>query len=138
MLRRTFVALVLCAIVAVPSVAFAGSYLNSAALLLDTSRAERDMVSPRSRDLELLRLVYEIARARTDVARTMNVPKEVGNAHPHLLLVLENSERAYLAALKGNFAKFVDHISRARAEERTFRAIISKLGYTLPKTTTQP
>ena len=92
------------------------------------------MVRPRSRDRELLRLVHAIAQVRAEVARTMEVPKEVADAHPHLLLVLEHSERAYFAAINSNYAKFVEHIVRARAEDRTFRAIISKLGYTLPRT----
>jgi len=139
MVRRVFLAsLVVCSAICVAPVAFAGSYLNRAALLLDTSRAERDMVRPRSRDRELVRLVHGIARARAQHARDMDVPKAVGDAHPHLLLVLENCERAYAAALEGSFEKFVEHIVRARAEDHTYRAIIAKLGYTLPRTATRP
>jgi hypothetical protein len=112
--------------------AWAGSYLNRAALLLEGSRAERDMVLPRYDDKELIRLVHPIAEARTRSARAMQVPKAVTTAHPHLLLVLENCERAYAAALEGNHEKFVEHILRARAEDKTFRALLEKLGYSLP------
>jgi hypothetical protein len=112
--------------------ASAGSYLNRAALLLEGSRAERDMVLPRYGDKELVRVVHSISEARTTAARGMQVPKAVISAHPHLLLVLENCERAYAAALEGNHEKFVEHIFRARAEDKTFRALIQKLGYTLP------
>ncbi len=114
--------------------AWAGSYLNRAALLLDGARADRDMVRPRAKDKELVRMVHQIAQVRTRVARNMKVPASVAAAHPHLLLVLENCERAYDAALKGKMEKFVRHIVRARAEDRTFRAIVVKLGYTMPKT----
>jgi hypothetical protein len=114
--------------------AWSGSYLNRAALMLDGSKAERDMVAPRSDDKELVEMVYAIAQARTAAARRMTVPKAVASAHPHLLLVLENSERAYEAALADESEKFVQHLARARAEDKTFRALIAKLGYTLPKT----
>ncbi len=135
MIRRFVVALLVSLpLVLLCSVAWSGSYLNRAALLLEGSRAERDMVLSRSTDKELLRVVHGIAEARSRTARTMEVPKSVVPAHPHLLLVLANSERAYAAALDGNHEKFVEHILRARQEDKTFRAIVSKLGYTLPPT----
>src|SRR5690606_29640918 len=103
-------------------------------LLLDTSRAERDMVMPRTHDEELVRVVHAVAQARARVARSMHVPKQVVGAHPHLLLVLENSERAYAAALDDNHSKFLEHIFRARTEDQVFRTLVEKLGYTLPRT----
>jgi len=132
--RLLVVLLVTLPLVLLASHAWSGSYLNRAALLLEGSRAERDMVLPRSNDKELLRVAHGIAQARARTARTMAVPKSVVAAHPHLLLVLANSERAYAAALDGNHEKFVEHILRARQEDKTFRAIIVKLGYTLPPT----
>ena len=111
---------------------WSGSYLNRASLLLEGARSERDMVWPRHTDKELMRLVHDIARARTESARLTEVPKSVAPAHPHLLLTLENCERAYAAALAGSHEKFVEHILRARREDKTFRALIQKLGYTLP------
>ncbi|MBW2458866.1 MAG: hypothetical protein JRI68_30480, partial [Deltaproteobacteria bacterium] len=115
-MKRRFlvVLLVTLPLLLLSSSAWSGSYLNRAALLLEGSRAERDMVLPRSNDKELVRVVHGIAQARAREARTMGVPKSVVAAHPHLLLVLENSERAFAAALDGNHAKFVDHILRAR------------------------
>lgn len=117
-----------------PVGAWAGSYLDRAALLLDGSQAERDMVRPRVRDQELVELAHRIARARTDSARHMKIPAVVASAHPHLLLVLENTEQAFAAAREKDYEKFVIHIQRARAEDSTFRALIQKLGYTLPPT----
>jgi hypothetical protein len=111
---------------------WAGSYLNRAALLLDGARIERDLVRPRGEDRHLLLLVHRIAQARTQAARDMEVPKSMSGAHPHLLLVMENTERAYAAALDGHREKFAEHIVRARQEDKTFRAIVAKLGYTLP------
>ena len=62
----------------------------------------------------------------------MIVPAQVAKAHPHLLLVLENSERAADAASEGNFKKFMEHLNTAREEEKTFRSVLGELGYTLP------
>ncbi len=109
----------------------AGTYLDGAALLLGAARIERDAVRAKSNDKELVRMVLAIAKARSDAAREMTVPKSVAAAHPHLLLVLENCERAYAAALAGHSAKFVEHIERARSEDATFRAVVRDLGYTL-------
>jgi hypothetical protein len=133
MLRRVFLAFAFALPLLLASAsAWAGSYLNRAAILLEASRAERDMALPNYNDKELIRLVQEIAEARTRSARATQVPKAVASAHPHLMLVLENCERAYSAALDGQHDKFVDHILRARAEDKTYRALLSKLGYSLP------
>jgi hypothetical protein len=132
--RRFAIALASAPLLLFCRTSWAGSYLIRAALLLEAARAERDMALPRFRDKELLRMLYGIARARTDSSRDMDVPKVVAPAHPHLLLVLENCERAYAAALDGSHEKFVEHILRARVEDKTFRAILDKLGYTLPNT----
>lgn len=133
MLRRIVLSLLIALPVFLSSpAAWSGSYLNRAALLLDQSRDERDMVLPRPNDEELVRLVHGVAEARARVARKMEVPKVLAHAHPHLLLVLENSERAYAAALEGDHQRFVQHILRARTEDKTFRALVERTGYALP------
>ena len=69
-------------------------------------------------DEELLRLVHAVAQARAKSASKMDVPKVIAHAHPHLLLVLENSERAYQAALDGNHQRFVEQSLRALGASR--------------------
>lgn len=120
------------ALVAVPS-ARAGSYLDRAALLLDEARKEGDMLQPRMHDKELVHLVKSLAEVRVRVARKMEVPAAIAKAHPHLLLVLENAERAANAASDGNFKKFMEHLNVARDEERIFRAVVAELRYALPE-----
>lgn len=133
MIRRLFALLAfLIAVFAIVPAAWAGSYLDRAALLLDESRREGDMLQPRTNDRELVLMVKTLAEARAKVGRKMEVPLPVGKAHPHLLLVLENFERAVSAAADGNFKKFMEHLSAARDEEKNFRAIIAELKYTLP------
>lgn len=117
--------------------AWAGSYLDRAALLLDEARKEGDMLQPRTFDKELVLVVKTLAEARARVGRKMEVPAAVTKAHPHLLLVLENYERAASAAEDGNFKKFMEHLNTARDEDRNFRAIMRELGYTLPDVNTK-
>ena len=116
-------------------IAWGGSYLDRAALMLDEARREGDMLQPRTFDKEMVLVVKTLAEARAKVGRKMEVPAAVVRAHPHLLLVLENCERAADAAEEGNFKKFMEHLNTARDEEKTFRALISELGYTFPELT---
>jgi hypothetical protein len=133
MIRRHFALLAFSFAVLVAAPARAGSYLDRAALLLDEARREGDMLQPRTNDKEMVLIVKALAEARAKVGRKMEVPAAVVRAHPHLLLVLENCERAADAASEGNFKKFMEHLMAARDEERTFRALVAELGYTLPE-----
>ncbi|MDI3283192.1 hypothetical protein [Polyangium sp. 15x6] len=137
MRRIALAVLVTLALVFTVLPAWAGSYLDRAALLLDGARKEGDMLQPRTFDKELVLVVKALAEARARVGRKMEVPAAVTKAHPHLLLVLENYERAASAAEDGNFKKFMEHLTTARDEDRNFRAIIRELGYTLPDVNTK-
>jgi len=131
--RRLFLALALSSAVLVAAgPAWAGSYLDRAALLLDQGKKEGDMLFPRTHDKELTELVRTLAEVRLRVARRMEVPVAIAKAHPHLLLVLENYERAADAAHQGNFKKFVQHLNAARDEERIFRNVVAELGHAVP------
>jgi hypothetical protein len=133
MIRRLVAVLAFAAVAfALVPAAWAGSYLDRAALLLDEARKEGDMLQPRTHDKELVILVKALAEVRAKMARKMEVPPAVAKAHPHLLLVLENCERAASAAHDGNFKKFMEHLNTARDEDRLFRTIIADLGYALP------
>ncbi len=117
--------------------AWAGSYLDRAALLLDEARKEGDMLQPRTFDKELVLVVKALAEARARVGRKMEVPAAVTKAHPHLLLVLANYESAASAAEAGNFKKFMEHLHTARDEDRNFRSILRELGYAVPDINTK-
>src|SRR5690606_3861410 len=93
--------------------AWAGSYLNRAALLLTQAGDDADYLRAKLTDRELARVVHRLAVARLDAAGSMQVPKEVALAHPHLLLVLENYERAADAAKEGQLQRFVVYHQRA-------------------------
>lgn len=111
---------------------WAGSYLNRAALLVFQASQEADYLRTRLGDRELARVVHEVAEARLRAAGRMEVPKEVALAHPHLLLTLENSERAMEAAAEGEHGRFLVHVRRAREEELVLRSVLKQLGWPLP------
>lgn len=113
-------------------VAEAGSYLSRAQLLLAQGRTESDFLRQRFGDKELSRIVLRMTKARVEAAGTMMVPKEVVQAHPHLLLVFENYERAADAAVALAPERFLTYSQRAQDEERTFRAVLKQLGWDLP------
>jgi hypothetical protein len=115
------------------SSAWAGTYLNSAALLLSQGSKEGDYLRAHIGDKELAELIHKLSNARLEAAKGMLVPKEVVQAHPHLLLVLENYERAADAATRGEAEKFLVYQQRARDEDRTFRGVLKQFGYVLPE-----
>jgi hypothetical protein len=132
--RRRFLAVSLSsAALVVSGSAWAGSYLDRVALLIHESDSDSDYLRARLTDKELARVIHAMAEARVDAASTMMVPKEVANAHPHLLLVLENHERAANAAKEGNAQRFLVYRERARDEERILRGVLKQLGFPLPE-----
>jgi hypothetical protein len=119
-------------LVLAPARAWAGSYLNRAALLVHQAASDADYLRVRVTDRELATVIHKLAVARVEAAGGMQVPPEVAQAHPHLLLVLENYERAADAAKDGKTQRFVIFQLRARDEERTLRGVLKQLGWSLP------
>ncbi len=113
--------------------AFAGSYLDRAALLVHESATASYFLRKRLYDLESAKLVHGLALARVQFASAMDVPAEVQQAHPHLLLMLENHERAAAAAVERRASDFLRAHSLALDEQGLFVTILKHLGWTLPK-----
>jgi len=128
--RRCFAAAVALLCFA-PTRAYAGSYLDRIGLLVRQARGESDYLEYRLGDKDLAELIHRLATARLAAARDMLIPKEVVQAHPHLLLMLENCERAADAAEAGERTRFVTFQRRARDEEQMFRSIMRQLGFPL-------
>jgi hypothetical protein len=88
--RRPFPALVIGLVsafsLAWASAAWAGTYLDTAGLLLDENRRSQAFVQAHLPDLKLADAAHQLAEARVKTARTVFVPKDVERAHPHLML----------------------------------------------------
>ncbi len=115
------------------SPALAGSYLDRVALLLHQAGRDSDYLRERLSDKELAEVIHQLAAARVSAATKMQVPKEVALAHPHVLLVLENYERAADAAVSGQAQRFLTYHLRAREELRVLLGVLKQLGWELPK-----
>jgi hypothetical protein len=131
--RRSALFAILMVLLLATSAAWAGTYLNSAALLLAQANSEGDYLRAHINDKDLAELIHNLADARLQAAKNIIVPKEVIQAHPHLLLVLENYERAADAATRGESEKFLVYQQHARDEDRTFRGVLKQFGYALPE-----
>ena len=112
--------------------ASAGTYLSTAALLLDETRRSDEWMQWHYGDTNLADILHQLSEARVKCGRKLLVPKEADRAHPHLLLALEASERAMAAALDGESKHFLKLVAQALEEERTFRAILSQQNLSLP------
>lgn len=132
--RRHFgLATVSVAVVLVGKPAQAGSYLDRASLLVAQAMQESAYLRRKLYDRELARLIHRLAKARLEAGRQMLVPPEVVQAHPHLLLMLENCERASEAAVAREAREFLKHLQAARDEEELFRVVLKQLGWSLPR-----
>jgi hypothetical protein len=131
--RALSVVLALSLTFALPRVARAGTYLDTAALLLDENKRTSAFVQAHLPDVKLAETAHQLADGRVKTARTVFVPKDVERAHPHLLLVLELSERALDAAAAGEPLKFLRLLAQSREEERTFRAILGQQKLIVPE-----
>jgi hypothetical protein len=113
--------------------AFAGSYLNRVAILVVSASRESEYLRGRVNDKDLAELMHAVALARLEAASRMQVPKEVVQAHPHLLLILQNYERSADAASEGHSERFLIYQQRARDEEVILRGVLKQLGWALPE-----
>lgn len=130
--RRAFLLLAGLAPLLSAATAEAGSYLTRAAMLVVQASRESEYLRGRVNDKDLAELVHQVAIARLEAASRMNVPKEVVQAHPHLLLTLENYERSADAAVQGHDDRFLVYQQRARDEEGILRGVLKQLGWALP------
>ncbi len=131
MIRFICLALAVAALI-VTRPAQAGTYLASAALLLDETKRSDEWMSWHYGDTNLADVLHQMSEARVKVGRKLLVPKEADRAHPHLLLALEASERAMAAAQEGEAKHFLKLVAQALEEERAFRAILGQQNITLP------
>jgi hypothetical protein len=133
MKRRLFPLQLIGAVLLVSRQGWAGTYLDRAALLVSAADEELGYLRRKANDLDMARMIHRVAVARLAAASEMAVPPEVVQAHPHLLLLLENCERAANAVIEKRAEQFQKFLRLAREEEELFRAVLRHLGWTLPR-----
>lgn len=131
-MRRWLTLVLFLAIFTLPRLAWAGPYLNTAAMLLREGFQACDWVRVNLDDKQLAGYAQQVARTRVDVASKMVVPDEVRQAHPHLLLALAAQERALDAAINGRVAVFLSQVQVARGEKKTLDSVLKSANLSLP------
>lgn len=96
-------------------------------LLLDWLRRSMMWADMNRRSEALCAMGHEIAEEHVRIASRMTPPTAWRLVHPHLVLVAENTERAFDACSRAEITRFRVHIAQARTELRTLEGILVHL-----------
>lgn len=108
-------------------------YLAEAAMVLEGTRRTLLWAEKYPADAELARFAHPVAERYVESVGRMTPPKELRHVHPHLLLIVENVERALAAAAAENLRGFRKRTRVVREERRTLEGILRHLKIRLPE-----
>jgi len=108
-------------------------YLTQLAFVLEGARRVVVFGEAHSGDTELSRFIYPLAEHYVEMAGRMTPGERLKIVHPHLLLVVENVERAFSAAREGDHHAFRQHVRTIREELSTLDAVLRHLKVRLPE-----
>jgi hypothetical protein len=108
-------------------------YLSQLALLVEGSRRLVAFGEGHVDDRDLLKFAHPLAERYVEMANHMLPPPKVVVAHPHLMLVVENLERAVDAAASGDAATYQKRMRIARDELANLEAVLKQLKLRLPE-----
>lgn len=96
-------------------------------LLLDWLRRSLTWAEMNRRSPALCEMGHRIAEQHVEITSRMIPPAPWRLVHPHLVLVAENTERAFDACSRGEIARFRESVAQARSELRTLEGILLHL-----------
>ncbi len=111
-------------------------YLTELALLLEGARrllAYSDAHGEDHADPELARFAYPLAERYVEMASRMLPSPKLSVVHPHLLLVMENLERALDAAAAAEASSYQRRMRIAREELANLEAVLKQLKLRIPE-----
>lgn len=109
------------------------TYLVELALTLEGARRLVLWVETHPNDPDFARFAYPLAERYVEMAGHMTPSKKLTTAHPHLLLVVENVERALDAAGQGDLAAFRQRMRTVREELSILDNVLKQLKLKLPE-----
>lgn len=109
------------------------NYLAELALLLEGARRLIAFCEGNLDDRELAKFAQPLAERYVEMANHMLPSAKLVVAHPHLLLVVENLERAIDAAAAADGAMYQKRMRIARDELANLEAVIKQLKLRLPE-----
>ncbi len=109
------------------------SYLAQLTFVLEGARRVLLFGEAHVADPEMSRFVYPISEHYVELAGKMTPSERLRIVHPHLLIVVENVERAFDAASHGDLHAFRQHVRTIREELATLDAVLKHLKVRLPE-----
>jgi hypothetical protein len=101
-------------------------YKNKFMLMLDHAVHVNDYVRQRLGDKSLALYAHGMAETNASAAERMTPPTKYAMLHPHFLLVLENIERSFYFAHKGDLAHYRHHQKMVRKELQLLEALADR------------
>lgn len=108
-------------------------YLAELALVLDGARRLIAFCERSCADPELAKFAYPLSERYVEMATRMLPPPKLAVAHPHLLLVAENLERAIDSAAATDATSYQKRMRIAREELSNLEAVLKQLKQRLPE-----
>jgi hypothetical protein len=108
-------------------------YLAELAMLLEGARRLLLWTETYIGDPEFARFAHPMAEGYVEMAGRLVPPEKLLNAHPHLLMVVENVERALDAAATGDTPAFRQRARIVREELLTLESVLKQLKLRLPE-----
>ncbi|MCP4599752.1 MAG: hypothetical protein GY847_04300 [Proteobacteria bacterium] len=101
-------------------------YQNQFRLMLDFAVRTNEYVRQRLGDKALISYAHAMSERNTTEAERMTPPVQYTILHPHFLLVLENIERSFFFASKGDLSHYRHHQKVVRRELQLLEALAEK------------
>ncbi len=109
------------------------SYLIQLGFTLEGVRRLTLWIETHPNDPELARYAYPLSERYVELAGHMTPSKRLATAHPHLLLVVENVERALDAAGRNDMGSFRQRMRTVREELAILDNVLKQLKLKLPE-----
>ena len=107
-------------------------YVNRYVLLVDWVNRSEIWVTQHLEDTGLCRVAHTIALEHVELARRMTPPPEFVAIHPHLLLVMENTERLFDSAASGNRVAYHRYRRVVHEEQQIISELLQAEGLFMP------
>jgi hypothetical protein len=108
-------------------------YITELAIILESARRALLWVETYAGDAELAGFAYPLTEQYVVVASRMTPPARLTAVHPHLVIIVENVERALDAAAEGDMVAFRQRARIVREELVTLDAVLKHLKVRLPE-----
>jgi hypothetical protein len=109
------------------------NYLAQFVLMMDWVNRAIVYVPRHDDDTALAKVAHAVAETLVEESQRLAPPDELRDLHPHFVLVLENTERAFHYLEQGDGERADRHFAVVRDETRLLRQIQREIGIDIPE-----